>query len=118
MSKVNDSYLNADFQDFPELTRLHVPLKSYTGDLIPIPDDIPLRDNPISIETQLATLGPIRSVIQEMKKENEKKRQKRIQKCSKILECELGKHFSQSEPVSSHPIRARLGPTNQSRPFQ
>ena len=72
--------------------RLQVPLKAYNGDPISIPDDIPLRDNPISITTQLATLEPIRSAIQEMAKENEKKRQRRIRKCSKILECELGKH--------------------------
>ena len=69
--------LMTNFQDFPELMRLHVPLKSYNGDPISIPDDIPLRDNPISITTQLATLEPIRSAIQEMAKENEKKRQRR-----------------------------------------
>ena len=89
--------------------RLHVPLKSYNGDPISIPDDIPLRDNPISITTQLATLEPIRSAIQEMAKENETKRQKRIQKCSKILEYELGNHFiHKSERPSIRPIRHRL----------
>ena len=64
-------------QAFPGLMRLQVPHKAYNGDPILIPDDIPLRDNPISITTQLATLEPIRSAIQVMAKENEKKRQRR-----------------------------------------
>ena len=86
--------------------RLQVPLKAYNGDPISIPDDIPLRDNPISITTQLATLGPIRSAIQEMEKENEKKRRKRLQKYSKILESELGKQcIHQSEWFKVSPIR-------------
>ena len=72
------------------MARYGVPLNSYTGDRINIPDDIPLRVDPIPISHQLETLQPIIKTLEEMKQKNQESKRKQL---LNIFDQEMGKFF-------------------------
>ena len=70
------------------LARYGVPLNSYTGDRINIPDDIPLRADPIPISHQLETLQPIIRRLEDMKNQSKESKRKQL---LDIFDQEMGK---------------------------
>ena len=70
------------------MARYGVPLNSYTGDRINIPDDIPLRVDPIPISHQLETLQPIIRRLEDMKKQSKESKRKQL---LDIFDQEMGK---------------------------
>lgn len=72
------------------MARYGVPLNSYTGDRINIPDDIPLRADPIPISHQLETLQPVLRKLQDMKKQSKESKRKQL---LNIFDQEMGKFF-------------------------
>ena len=77
-------------EDFSLMTsafpRLPTILKSYSGKVIDIPNDIPLRDEPVTSSEQLSTLNDVIKKIDAMKAANEKSRMERI---NSILDDEI-----------------------------
>ena len=72
------------------MARYGVPLNSYTGDRINIPDDIPLRVDPIPISHQLETLRPIIRRLEDMKKQSKESKRKQL---LEIFDQEMGKYL-------------------------
>ena len=68
---------------FPRLPTI---LKSYSGKVIDIPMDIPLRDEPVSTTEQLSTLKDVVDKVEAMRTANEKSRMERI---NTILDAEI-----------------------------
>lgn len=77
-------------EDFSLMTsafpRLPTILKSYSGKVIDIPADIPLRDEPVTSSEQQSTLNDVINKITAMKKANEESRMERI---NSILNAEI-----------------------------
>ena len=69
-------------EDFSLMTssfpRLPTILKSYSGKVIDIPIDIPLRDEPVTSSEQLSTLKDVIKKVDDMRAANEKSRMERI----------------------------------------
>jgi len=68
---------------FPRLPTI---LKSYSGNVIDIPADIPLRDEPVTSSEQMSTLKDVIQKVDAMKAANEKSRMERI---NSILDDEI-----------------------------
>ena len=77
-------------EDFSLMTsafpRLPTILKSYSGKVIDIPADIPLRDEPVTSSEQMSTLKDVIKKVDAMKAANEKSRMERI---NSILDDEI-----------------------------
>ena len=80
----------SESEDFSLMTsafpRLPTILKSYSGNVIDIPADIPLRDEPVTSSEQMSTLKDVIQKVDAMKAANEKSRMERI---NSILDDEI-----------------------------